>query len=577
MVGKLRFARACCAALVACGAVACGGGGGGGGGGSTVAQQFALSTDSLGFFASSPLAATPPPQTVTATFNGVAASALFVRIVVTGTAVGAVDDFVTTGPNSGRMTVHAASPSSLGTGTHAAVITVSACTTGINCSGRQLGGSPATINVAYQIGAVPPAPDAVAPSVGTAGAAGEVVLRGSNFTQATAVSFGGVPAQSRTFLSTTEIHARHPALVAGSVAVALNGGATPFGGTLQLVQAGLFQNATLSYPSALQNLRGLVFDARRQALIVGAGFATPGANQVWRYAFSNGIGQAVPAQAIVANLRDLALSIDGQRLLALTDTALVELNPLNLLTQATTPRTTNPATAADAFLKAIVPTNDGQAVVVSGSSGSGQQWLYAVAARTFGTPRDTYSHPVAGGPDNGARAVIQQGGVSPAQPLRQYSASSGLVSSTSLALSRFFTVDRAENSDPPVFDRGGSRMLAAAQQSHAVYDANFTELGTVFSASATSATASYALSPTGNRAYILELGAAVCRVRAFDLSIAVGPGQPFPEITIGFPINLLPACPASSTARTPIRMLLTPSGDALFIAGNLLARVLRLP
>lgn len=569
--------RACCAALIACAIAACGGGRGDGGGGSTVLQQFALSTDSLGFFASSPVAATPPAQTVTATFNGVAASALFVRIVVTGTAVSAVDDFVTTGPNSGRLTVHAAPPSSLGTGAHTSVITVSACTTDINCSGRQLGGSPATLNVVYQIGAVPPPPDAVAPSVGTAGAAGEVVLRGSNFTQATAVGFGGVPAQSRTFLSSTEIHARYPALAAGSVAVTLNGGATPFSGTLQLVQAGLFQSATLSYPSVLQNLRGLAFDARRQALIVGAGFATPGTNQVWRYAFANGIGQAVPAQAIVANLRDLALSIDGQRLLALTDTAIVELNPVNLFTQATTPRTTNAATAADAFLKAIVATNDGQAVVVSASSNSGQQWLYAVAARTFSTPRDTYFNPVAGGPDNGARAVLQQGGVSPAQPLREYSASSGLVSSRSLALSRFFTVDRAENTDPPVFDRGGSRMLAAGLQPHAVYDANFTELGTVFSASATTATASYALSPTGNRAYILELGAAVCRVRAFDLSVVPGAGQPFPEITTGFPINLLPGCPAGNTPRTPIRMLLTPSGDTLFIAGNLLARVLRLP
>ena len=569
--------RACCAVLLACAIAACGNGGGDSLGASTAPQQFALSTDGLGFFASSPVAATPQSQTLTATVNGVAAGALFVRIVVTGTAVSAVDDFVATGPGSGRLTVHAAPPSSLGTGAHTSVITVSACTTDVNCSGRQLLGSPASVNVVYQIGAVTVPPDAVAPSVGTAGAAGELVLRGSGFTQATAVSFGGVPAQSRTFLSSTELHARYPALAAGSVGVALNGGATPFSGTLHLAQAGLFQNATLSYPSALQNLRGLAFDARRQALFVGAGFATPGTNQVWRYAFANGIGQAVPAQALLANLRDVALSIDGERLLALTDTAIVELNPLNLFTQATTQRTTNATTAADAFLKAIVPTNDGQAVVVSASSNSGQQWLYAVAARAFGTPRDTYFHPVAGGPDNGARAVIQQGGVSPAQPLRQYSASSGLVSSTSLALSRFFTVDRAENTDPPVFDRSGSRMLAANLQSHAVYDASFSELGTVFSASATSATASYALSPTGNRAYILELGAAVCRVRAFDLSVAPGPGQPFPEITTGFPINLLPACPASSTARTPIRMLLTPSGDTLFIAGNLLARVLRLP
>jgi hypothetical protein len=123
-------------------------------------------------------------------------------------------------------------------------------------------------------------------------------------------------------------------------------------------------------------------------------------------------------------------------------------------------------------------------------------------------------------------------------------------------------------------------MLVAGVSSatfHAVYDANFGELGRVPSGDLTATTAAYAISPDGARAYILQIGTGVCRVRAFDLTAPPGPGVQFQEVTVtGFPVNLVPNCPASGFD-TPIRILVSPPGDTLFIAGNLSIRVVRLP
>jgi hypothetical protein len=575
------MARAGCAALAAGVIAACSGGGGGGG---SAPPQFTVSPTSLSFSAASPNAATPLSQTVTATVNGVNAGTLFIRIVVTGPAVANVTNPIITGPTTGQVTVLPAIPSVIGPGTHTSTLTVIACTTDINCSGPQLTGSPATVNVTYSVGAIPPAPNAVAPSVGTAGVPGEVIIRGSGFGPGTSVTFdAGIAATSLVVMSASEIRASYPALLAGPHAVNVTGNSSPFTGSLHMVQPGALVDATLNYPLPPQNMRGLVYDARRDALIVGAGFSTPASNEVLRYTFSGVAWSAVPQNAAtVANLRGFTLSIDGERLLAITDNSLVELNPATLAVQATTPRTTNLSTDPGSFLKSIVATNDGQALVVAGGPNFNQRWLYAVAARTFSIPFFGQFAPAIGGPDDGSRVVLVEGGLSPAQPALQYSASSGLVSPTSLVLAQFHPVPgRVEDINSPVFDRKGTRMLAAGFSGgvvHTVYDANFAELGRVPSGNVGVTTAAYALSPDGTRAYILEFGTgpSVCRLRAFDVSASAGVGMQFPETVPGFPIDLLAAgtCPASRFD-TPIRILLNPPGDTLFIAGDLSIRVVR--
>jgi len=293
--------------------------------------------------------------------------------------------------------------------------------------------------------------------------------------------------------------------------------------------------------------------------------------------------------AAVANLRNLALSLERSRLVTLTDTSIIELSPTSLVVQATTVPTNVNTTVPDAFLKGIVATNDGQALITSSSpTTTGQHWLYTVAGpaapHTITGPFNSYTFPETGGPDNGTRAVLVQGGA--AQPIQQYNAFTGQTSQitpTLVTLSHSHPVTgRVENINLPEFDRNGTRMLVAAFNGgtfHAVYDANFAELGRVPSGDLNATTAAYAISPDATRAYILEIGPAtgICRVRAFDIRTPPGAGVQYPEVTTtGFPINLSPNCP-SSAITTPIRILLNPPGDTLFIAGDRLIRVVRVP
>ena len=582
--GMRAIARAGCAALVACALAACHSGDSTTGSAPNSAQQFVVSPSNLGFSAATPTSGPPAARTVLATVSGPTTGTLFARVVVSDPTVVSVDPPLILGPTQARLTIRPASPNTLGTGNHASVITVIACSTDASCSGAQLATSPATINVAYQVGVVTPPPESLAPSVGAASAQGNVVLRGIGFASVTSVSFGGTPAVEFTAMSDSEIRATYPALAAGALAISLNGGAVPFGQSLTLVSAGTLAAATLPYATPPQNMRGLAFDAVTQTLFVGVGLSTPASNQVSTYTFAAGTWQ-LPQSATVANLRNLALSLDRTRLLAITDTTVVDLNPATLVPQApATVLTTDVNTASDAFAKGIVATNDGQAFITSSSPTThGQHWLYNVAARTVSGPFNSYSFPEIGGPDNGTRAVLVQGGV--AQAVQQHSAFTGLLSPTSLVLAHSHPVaGRVENINLPAFDRDGNRMLVAGFNGgtlHAVYDANFAELGRVPSSDLVSGTpvntAAYAISPDATRAYILQIGAGVCRVRAFDLRTPPGAGAQYQEVAVtGFPINLVPSCPASAFD-TPVRILLNPPGDTLFIAGNLSIRVVRLP
>src|SRR5262249_22699829 len=212
--------------------------------------------------ATDPNAPLPPSQTVTLTLNGTVSGTLYIKIVVTGDAVSSISDVTAISTTQGRATVNPADPGLLGGGTHSSVISVSACTTDPNCTGPLLAGSPQTVNVTYQIGTLP-TPDAVAPRVGTANVAGEVVIRGMGFTGTTTVSFGGTPATALSVVSSTEIRATYPALPAGIHPVHLQAGgaAIPFTESLAIVSAPAYASTSLTYPSAPQSLRGVVYDA----------------------------------------------------------------------------------------------------------------------------------------------------------------------------------------------------------------------------------------------------------------------------------------------------------------------------
>ncbi|HYV67963.1 MAG TPA: hypothetical protein VE964_17110, partial [Myxococcales bacterium] len=193
MPRMLSAARGGAALCLLSGLLGCGGSSG---------PSFGISPTNLTFSAADPNAPLPPSQTVTLTLNGTVSGTLYIKIVVTGDAVSSISDVTAISTTQGRATVNPADPGLLGGGTHSSVISVSACTTDPNCTGPLLAGSPQTVNVTYQIGTLP-TPDAVAPRVGTANVAGEVVIRGMGFTGTTTVSFGGTPATALSVVSST--------------------------------------------------------------------------------------------------------------------------------------------------------------------------------------------------------------------------------------------------------------------------------------------------------------------------------------------------------------------------------------
>src|SRR3954468_5721512 len=441
MAAMSAIARTGCAVLVACFIAGCHGGGDGSDTSSsgTGGQQFIVSPSNLGFSAPQTASSPPPVRTVLATVSGPTTGTLFARVVVSNPPVVTVDSVQVLGPTQVRLTFRPVSPAALGVGRHAGVITVIACHTDPNCSAAQIGGSPATINVAYQVGVVTPPPESLAPSVGAAGVSGDVVLRGSGLASVTSVSFGATPAVDFTAMSDSELRAPSPPLAAGTLPISLNSGVgpVPFSQSLTLIPAGTLAAATLAYSTPPQNMRGLAFDPVTQTLFVGAGFSSATSNQVLGYTFAAGAWQ-LPQSATVQNLRNLALSVDRAHLLAITDTSAVDLSPATLVQQVTPPtsRTTDANTSLDSFLKGIVATNDGQAFIVSSSTTRpGQHWLYNIAAHTFSGPFNSYSFPEIGGPDNGTRAVLVQSGVATA--VQQYRAFTGDVTPTPLVLAHF--------------------------------------------------------------------------------------------------------------------------------------------
>src|SRR5262245_22460754 len=411
MAGISALTRAASAALVASIVAACHGGGDTPGfNPGTAGQQFIVTPANLGFVAANNTSSpTPPSRSVMATVSGPSGGTLFARLVITGDAVDVANSSVQIlNPTQARITIRPLSPTSLAVGNPASTITLIACNTDPSCSGPQIGGSPATINVAYQVGTPTPPPESLAPSVGSASVAGDVVLRGTGFASVTSVTFGGTAAVGFTAMSDTEIRATYPALAAGTFPIALSNGLGPvaFGQALTLVPAGTLAAATLAYPTPPQNMRGLAFDPVTQTLFVGAGFSTPTNNQVASYTFAAGAWQLTQSPT-VQNLRNLTLSLDRARLLTLTDTSIIELSPASLIVLATTVPPNVNTTVPDAFLKGIVATNDSQALIVSSSpTSTGQHWLYTVngaAPHPITGPFNSYSFPEIGGPDNGTR------------------------------------------------------------------------------------------------------------------------------------------------------------------------------
>ena len=413
-----------------------------------------------------------------------------------------------------------------------------------------LGGSLTNTPLAVSLNLLLPKVASVTPYVATSGTSKEVILRGLGFFSAAgaAVKFGsGATVSSYTVASGTEIRVTHPSLTAGpalrvSIANQLsNPNIVRSTADLVVVDAPVYAAETIAYPDAAAKkpLR-IIYDAERQALLVGVGLPIAGANgSIYRYTFSGSAWSLTPAPAAVSTFRDLALSQDGKNLIAATDLAIKQFDSVTLAAGISTDGS---FILPQIFFKGIAVANDGNAVASTGINGSGFTDTYRYSVRDGVLTRisnGSLYDAASGASADGSRVVLVQGGLSPAGSVFQYSASTSTLSQTALASSANFP--------NPVLDRTASRILIGG---NLVYDANFQLLGSI------PFEFTVALSPDGSRAYAYSTGTVL--LHAYDL-VAPPVAGVFQEIGTG---TALPSDPGLSAVMT-----VSPDGGTLFIAG----------
>ena len=391
----------------------------------------------------------------------------------------------------------------------------------------------------------------VAPYVAIEDTENSVILRGELFSQATiqGVKFGDNSALGFTIVNSTEIRATHPKLPPGKydVYVETLNGSSLTSASLVVVSATSYGATTIAYPdSASKEVVDIIYDAERQALLVGLAYPTKGSDgDVLRYAYSSNAWAATPSSVSVSSIRDIALSADGVQLLAMSDYAIKVHDP-NTLSAGTT---TDAPFSSFYYLKDISFANNGNAIVTTGLQGSGATDAYWYSAEDhslslvnwnayfyFGSP---------GASSDGSNiTIVQGGGLSPVPVVAKYEAATNTLSNAGISLNQYYQI-------PPVLDRSATRVLI---NGYLVYDSNYQLLGTLptFSYGTRVATV---LSPDGSRAYRYIGGTTL---NTYDLASLPVSGV-YSEIATG--TTLL-----SDPGANP-RMTISPDGGTLFIAG----------
>ncbi|WP_372521720.1 IPT/TIG domain-containing protein [Sulfuricaulis sp.] len=391
----------------------------------------------------------------------------------------------------------------------------------------------------------------VAPYIATSGVAEEVIIRGENFNQVAVqnVKFGGTNATTFNVISDTEIRATHLALSAGSYPVQLqnNLGINRSRADLVVVDAqGLSGN--LSYgplppipPGGVPITRrviGLGYDAERKTVVVGFSYSPSGvwSNQIMYFVYTTqwsvGTAQSIP------NLTSITLSIDGKQWLAGTDTGITQIDAANFSSGITTNHNINPSLGA--YVKNLSPANDGNVPVVFDVSANFglEAYRYNVRNPAFSDLGIATYHGDSAVSGDGSRVVI---GSDAGQMVYQYNASSGTTTFTGLSLPVLST---------PVLNRTGSRIVFNGTL---VYDGSYSYLGALPN-NMVPYYPPVVLSPNGTRAYVAEGST----LRTYDLSAPLVGGY-FPQIAV---------ITFSSDVGTDVKMIISPDGKTLFLAGK---------
>jgi len=553
-------------------------GGGGGGSSSTSGASFSLSTNTINFTAASP-SATVPPVAITGTVTGQVSGTLYILIVVSGQAVSSVSSIVIDQAlQTGTATVYPQSANALGEGSYSSTITVTACLNDPTCTTGQLVGSPRVINVTYTVGPAASL-DVVMPGTVTSGSSGKVIIRGKGFLASNPVNqitFGTNSATNFTVISDTEIHADYPALTAGSYSINLSNinGPVQFTAQLDVIDSVAFTNGTLSYPVTPQQTLDVVYDARQQALFVAASYfdginfnmTSRVGNQILRYQFANGAFVSL-STVTIPFMQDIALTPDGNKLLAVTDTQVIEINPTTLAILATTTRTGQ--FISSQYMKNIQMMNDGNALITTGYAGSGSTPIlqYSLASQAINTTSVSFMYNgTANGSADGSRAVIIEGSLSPAQPIVTYNASTGIFTDQPATFNQAQCINSGMGTciEPAVNEDGTRTALIGGALDVVLYDQDLNMLGYM--------PGSYGAAIFSKDSSKLYAYGADGLIHTFDLTQTPVAGV-YAETGTGTSLMGNPGNIYNFASRNDvIRMTSTPDGTTLFIAGaNLVA------
>jgi hypothetical protein len=399
------------------------------------------------------------------------------------------------------------------------------------------------------------------------GAQGNVIVRGENFDliHPTAIQFGSTAATSFTVLSDTEIHATHPPLSAGTytVHVVNTEGIDRTRAQLVVADAQAHAAAALAYPSAgLQYPLDLIYDAGRATLLVAMVHPSQGisSTELDRYSYATGTGWSSASSTLLPNFGAMALTADGGKLLVGTQdptssfgSEINELDPASLATQLTTSvQNFGPPTH-------IAVVNDGRAILTGGSNA-----LEPIMSYTELRPQVVPLDPHVNGPTyvyNGVVAASGDGSTATITDglegaIMQWNASTEQLSSAQSS-NVFYWAN---------LNRDGSRKLVGGSGGATqVYDASLNPIGTL-----PSTTLVGVLAPLGQRAYTYDINGTV---RVFDLTTPPGAQSMFPEILPA----ITPSASPSTNQSNPLKMVITPDGGTVFIAGDQQIIVLSVP
>jgi hypothetical protein len=412
-------------------------------------------------------------------------------------------------------------------------------------------GAPVTINVTLNVARTQV--NYVAPYVAHTGVAGDVIIRGDNFSlvTATGVRFGtGNDATAFTVVSNTEIRASHGALTPGSYDVHLvnTQGLDRTRAQLKVVDAPTFAATTLQYPDGPGViLSELLYDAERRALFAHVTYGPQGvvSGRLLRWAYASAWQPAIQTQYLLQSA--FALTPDGTQLLAahldplFQRFAVAEVDPVTLAQT----RITGYTQSYEASSMAV--SNNGEAVIITDvlcCSGFFPVLIYSPLTgqlRQPMTPSQFFSLQAgfASGGEDGSLVLVSSDDQTPTA--RYDSEARELVNTPTSARTRF----------PPTMNRNASRILV---DFNSVYDSNLTLLGRLPPVTTITAT----LHPTELRAYAYDTDGTI---RVYDLSAPTDQDGNYPEI--------LPAItPSASPGENGfIHLTITPDGGTLFMGG----------